>query len=112
MDVITGTVDYHFVPSYSIDTAKGDVKDAVLNKRLLSVIEEVTCGPTRRVSESTNDNQKSNKTTEQQQIRSLHKQVEELKALLRLVREQPSITLTNKSNSGENYDATAIIGVT
>ena len=80
MDVITGTVDYHFVPSYPIDRAKGDLKDAIRNKRLLSVIEDVTTSPTRRVAVSTNNNQISNETPEQQQIRSLQKQAYKLKA--------------------------------
>ena len=31
MYVITGTINYHFVPSYSINTTKGDVKDAIHN---------------------------------------------------------------------------------
>ena len=60
MDVITSTVDYHVVPNYSINRAKGGLNDAVQNKQLLLVIEEVTSGPTRRVSVSTNNNQITN----------------------------------------------------
>ena len=112
MDVITGTVDYHFVPSYPIDRAKGDLKDAIRNKRLLSVIEDVTTSPTRRVAVSTNNNKISNETPEQQQIRSLQKQVDKLKASVRLVMEQPSITVTKKSNSVENCDVITMIDIT
>ena len=68
MDVINGTVDYHFISSYSIDRAKGDLNDAIRNKQLLSVIEEVTTGPTRRVSVSTNNNQITNESHEQRQV--------------------------------------------
>ena len=112
MDVITGTVDYHFVPSYSIDRAKKDVNDAVRNKQLLSVIEEVTTGPTRRVVVSTNNNQIRNESHEQQQIRSLQQKNIDLKASLRLVTEQPSITVTNDTNSGEIRDTMNLIGIT
>jgi len=48
MDVITGTTDYHFVPSYAFNMAQGDVNDAIHNKQLLSVIKDATSSPTKR----------------------------------------------------------------
>ena len=59
-----------------------EILNAVWNKQLLSVIEEVTSGPTRRVSVSTNNNEITNESPEQYQIRSLQQQIIDLKASL------------------------------